>query len=613
METPKATAGPETSRNGQSEKTAFEDMRGAEAWPDFVPLTETPEGDPFPLDVFPDTVRQFIDEAANAFPCPADYLAVPLLVIAGATIGAARALAIKPGHVQRAALYAGVIGSPGSLKTPAQEAVSEAVHEEEQRLHALWESRMESYAASIDGHDADMKKWKKEPVGDPPKKPPKPVLTRLTVNDATAESLVPILKENPRGGVMLRDELTSWVQSMNQYREGGKGADQQFWLSVWSGTTATVDRKKSHELGPLRVRRPFIGVVGGLTPDKLPTLRGDRPRQRAELDGFIDRVLLSYPKEFGVSEENWKQVSPEAQSRLAMIYNKLRSLQMVTVQEGGEVKEYRPFIINLDASGRHAWQEFTKAHADERNAPDFPPHLIGPWSKLRGYCVRLALVVHYLRWAAGELTVDDDGAAPVDGADFRRAARLVAYFKSHARKVYLTMDADPQTADTRHVVKWLERHPELTIFSRHDLHRGLRRHSRFVNPENLDGPLKTLVDFGYIRALPPEPGKGRPPLPKYERNPLWTNPRNPQNPRNDGPKAGHDPVTGSFRDFGDKRDASLGEEARSQGQKGAEAEAQEEPTAGSATSPKSPEGDEEHGDAWEPDPPFSPLRGIAEG
>jgi hypothetical protein len=228
-----------------------------------------------------------------------------------------------------------------------------------------------------------MKDFKKN-GGDRPEKPERPVLARLTVDDATAEALVPILKENPRGVVLVRDELIGWVQVMNQYREGGKGADQQFWLSAWSGSTATVDRKTTHELGPLRVRRPFMGVVGGLTPEKLPTLRGDTPRKKAEQDGFLDRVLLSYPPEPPVAAENWLEVAEGTLKLLDKVLEKLRSLKMVPVQEGEQVTGCRPFVVKLTTTGRQAWQRFTQAHADERNAEDFPPFLIGPWAKLRG-------------------------------------------------------------------------------------------------------------------------------------------------------------------------------------------------------------------------------------
>jgi hypothetical protein len=485
---------------------------GADPWPDPLPLGEVPPASPFPLDVLPEALQGFVREVAAALPCPEDYVAVPLLVMAGGAIGASRALAIKSGHVQRASLYAAIIGPPGSAKTPALDLTVEPAHEAEERLHAAWEEAMERYEADVEQYEQDKKEHRKN-GGDPPNKPQRPVLERLTVNDTTAEALVPILKENPRGVVLVRDELVGWVQAMNQYREGGKGADQQFFLSAWSGTTVEVDRKKTHGLGPLRVRHPFLSAVGGLTPDKLPALRGDRPRARVEQDGFIDRVLLSYPAEPPVAAENWAEIGEDTRQRLRRVLDQLRSLAQVPVAEGGVIKGYRPFVVKLTDDGRRAWQLFTERHAAERNADDFPPHLIGPWSKLRGYAARLALVLHYLRWAAGEVQGED-----VDGESMTRAARLVDYFKAHARKVYAVMDADPRAAAARRLVRWIAQ-AGVRRFTRREAYRAMRGPCKTV--EDIDPVLTVLEKHGYVRPLPLEGGNrpGRKPSPVFETHP----------------------------------------------------------------------------------------------
>jgi hypothetical protein len=480
-----------------------------ERWSDPVPLSDIPEVPDFPLDVFPEALGTFVREVAAALPCPRDYVAVPALVLAGSAIGASRAVAIKSSHVQRGIVYASVIGPPGSAKTPAQETVVDPVHEVEEQLHAAWEEAMGQYEAAREEYEEAKKQQRYEAAKkqqgkgnrkerakkdiEPLEKPQPPVLTRLTVNDATTEVLGPILKENPRGVVMVKDELTAFVQAMNQYREGGKGADQQFWLSAWSGSTVTVDRQKTHHLGPLRVRHPFISVIGGLVPDKLPTLRGDKPRQRVEVDGFIDRFLLSYPPEPEVAAENWMEVPETTLQGWRTLLAKLRSLAMVPVQKDERIVAWRPFVVRLTSTGREAWQRFTQAHAEERNSADFPPHLKGPWSKLRGYCARLALIVHFLRWAAGEVQDED-----VDCESMERAARLVAYFKAHARKVYAVMDADPRTATARRLLRWIIEGC-LRQFTRRDAYRAMR--GIYKSVDEVDPILDLLGKHGYIRAV----------------------------------------------------------------------------------------------------------------
>ena len=76
--------------------------------------------------------------------------------------------------------------------------------------------------------------------------PPKPVLRRVAISDATVEAASLRLHENPRGLLLNREELSGWAESLNAYRNA-KGADRQFFLSVWSSMPITVDRKTEDE------------------------------------------------------------------------------------------------------------------------------------------------------------------------------------------------------------------------------------------------------------------------------------------------------------------------------------------------------------------------------
>jgi DNA polymerase-1 len=502
---------------------------GGEPWPEPVPLTDVPEAAPFPLDVLPEPLARFIEDGAKAIPCPPDYVALPFLVLSGGAIGASRALKIKGKHIQRANLYAANVAEPGSGKSPAQDLTTDMIHEVEDRLQAGWEDAMERYEDDMVQYAADLKEHKKN-GGDPPEKPRKPILSRMTADDTTVEGLVPILQENPRGVVIAPDELTGWVLRMNAYREGGKGSDRQFFCSAWSGATYTKDRKGDRDKGPIRLRRPFLGVVGGIPPRKLRALRGDRPGQRAEDndDGFLDRILFSFAKEPKATGEDWCEPTPETLEAAAKVLEKLRSLEMVPQQDGVRVS-YRPYLLRLSAEGRQEWKRFTERHAAELNTEDFPGHLRGPWAKMRGYCGRLALLIHFLRWACGEFENDK---ADVDGESVRRATRLIDYFKSHARKVYSAMEADHRTRAARRVLAWVLREKR-SEFKRWEAFSDLKSDTRFLTPDSLDKPLELLVSHGMIRPRDTSrrPGPGRPPATIYEVNPaLLRSPVNPVNP-----------------------------------------------------------------------------------
>jgi DNA primase len=479
-----------------------------EGWKQPLPLNQIPAPLPFPNEVLPTPLRAVVVEIARALNCPADFVGGPLLALAGGAIGNARHISITRSHAQPPCLFLVVIAFPGTAKSPALRILRRVFDEIQRQWLDEWRKEMDGWKQKKKAHD----KGKGQDPG------PRPVLRRCVVADATMESLAMILEENPRGLVMLRDELMELVASMNQYK-GGKGYDRQIILKLWDGEPICIDRKsdRSRDGAPLYVARPFAAIVGGLQPAVVERFRGETHKNSPPPDdGFFDRFLSIYPVELDAVGERWREVSAESLAAWDRAVKRLLQLEMVK-EDGGS--GFRPYFYNLTEGAREAWKRFTDAHAAELNDPDFPSHLRGPWSKLRGYCGRLALILHCLRWACSEVepvyAVD-----AVDASDMENAAQLVAYFKSHVRKVYAALDADPRIAEARKVLRCLERNPDMTVFTRRDLYQHLRR--QFKQPEALDAPLRLLAEYGYLQGATPERG-GRPgPVPeRYMVNPIW--------------------------------------------------------------------------------------------
>jgi hypothetical protein len=490
------------SRNGQPEDQYPEHQQG-DAWegstpepptptPEWeppVPLAEVPEAEPFPLAVLPADLAQFVQDAGEALSCPADYIAVPLLAIAGAAVGASRALEIKPGWKERPCLYVAVVGPPGGGKTPAQKLAATPVYAEQARLYKLWQ------CAKLAWEEAD------GPKG------PRPTLATTFVSDITTEAAATVLIENWRGVAMIRDELTAWVASHDQYRARGRGADRHFYLAAWAGEPVSVHRKNQED-GPVFVPHPFLGVVGGLPPDLLTRLRGEEKL----CDGFLDRILFAFPAPRPAVKEDWRCVSEEAAEAWRATLAALWALDGEPDEDGGK----RPHYVHLTADGRRGWERFTGDLADAMNADTFPDFLRGPWSKFKGYGARLALILHCLRRAAGEVKRED-----VDGESMGRAAALVRYFQSQARKVYAALDRDPEVEDARRVLQWVRREKRCE-FKRWEVFNDVKNLERFRLVEDLDRPLRRLVRHNYIRRrlADKRDGPGRPSDSIFEVNPM---------------------------------------------------------------------------------------------
>lgn len=455
-----------------------------EQWTPPIPLNEVSVPPAFPLDVLPKCLRRFAEEAAAAVPCPPDYVAVPMLVFAGAAIGASRALEIKPGRAERACLYAAVVGTPSCGKTPCRSFAARPLHEEQARLQEIYRRQLQAHEDGIDGTST-------------------PKERTICVSDITTEKLAIVLQENLRGVALDRDELAGWVRSMDQYR-GGRGADRQFWLSVWSGDPIRVHRKNQKE-GSVHVAHPFVSVVGGLPPDLLEDMRGER----AISDGFLDRILFSYPKEYPAVGETWASIPEDVVGQWQDCLAQLCGLEMDEDPQRGPL----PRFVALTACGRVAWKQFTDELAAKRNSDSTPDYIRSALGKMNSYGARLALIIHFLRRVTGEVEVED-----VDGESMDRAAQLVTYFEGHLLRVHAAMDADPRVTGALKLLRWIGGQGTCS-FTRRNANRAMRGTCKRV--EEIDPLLSLLEKHDYIRPklINREGGVGRKPSPVYEVNP----------------------------------------------------------------------------------------------
>jgi hypothetical protein len=268
-------------------------------------------------------------------------------------------------------------------------------------------------------------------------------MEHVYVTDVTTECLAPILARTARGVLVVRDELTGWVSALNQYR-GGKGADRQFYLSCWSGEPAKVDRK-SDRGESLIVTDPFLSVIGCLPPAKLAALEAGSEGE----DGFLDRILFVFPAPVRQRRWSWSGLAPETEQIWEDVVSRLYALEIDRDEHDAPV----PVVLDLAPEARQAWEAWYNAHAAEAEAPDFPEALIGPWSKLVAYAVRLALILHLLRTAC-----DETDSPEVDSESLGRAFRLVRYFKSHARVVYARLRQPEKARQVGHAIEWIRRH-----------------------------------------------------------------------------------------------------------------------------------------------------------
>jgi hypothetical protein len=437
----------------------------------------------FPHQALPIGVWSYLFDVARTYGVEPEMAGVPLLVCLGAAIGNSRRILLKPGYSESALLWAVLVARPGSVKTPVLMDVAEPLREYERYLDEQNGRRQADYEHSLSVWETARRDTRGE-------RPTAPVAQRSIVHEPTMEELAHILADNPRGLLLLQDEITGWVRGMNQYK--AKGSDRSRWLSIWSSVEFSVDRRSEHGK-PLRVWQPFVGVTGGIQPDLLHELR---PMGTGD-DGFLDRLLFSWPED---RVRRWTEatIDPFTRDRYRQIVLRLLALEM----EPDAQERLRPKRIPLREDAKALWVERYNAHRDEMMVQSFDPRLHGAWAKLDSYAARFALIVHCARAAAEECEDDALDTESVEGA-----WSLVDYFKAGARRAYSRFEQSETDLCVSELIAWVRGMGASEVTLR-DAMRARRR--GFGSASSGQGIFAAAADRGYGRVeSKPQPNGGK--------------------------------------------------------------------------------------------------------
>jgi len=424
----------------------------------------------------PEGSRRLIEEAAGAIGCPPEFVALPMLSVLASAIGNSRVLRLKGGWEEGAAIYGAIIADPGEKKTPALKVALEPAKKAQAALKQSYQRSEDEHKRELREYEVDKKDAAK--AGEPAPPPPQePTMERTLVEDTTVERLAGIQAENPRGVVVIRDELSGWARAMDQYKQGGRGADRQFWLSAWSNSYVSVDRKSQPH--PLIVTRPFVSLFGAIQPGVLPELGDGRE------DGLLDRFLFAYP-EAELSGWTDAEISEDAESAYASLYGKLRSLYMPRDEYG----DPEPVRIHLSPGAKEVLKDVINQLREEMYAPGFPSRLKGPWSKLEAYFARLILILATARAADSYAGV----AERVEQGDVLAAVALLDYFKGHARRVYVGLHGqDPDAYLAADVAEFLKERGGVFDGQPAELHNQLKSDYKPERVSELTKQLKAIA------------------------------------------------------------------------------------------------------------------------
>jgi hypothetical protein len=404
-----------------------------------------PPWQPFPVDVLPSPAREFVTAAAAALKTNEVYVALPLLAMLGSLIGNARRLKVKKDWFAPPILWTVVVGESGQGKSPAYRMVLEPIRALQQRANEEYEAAVKKFLQDLEVYEREKARWHRGKSDSivPPEKPAPPPMIKYWVSDITVEALAMVLQANPRGVLLARDELAGWIGSFDRYagNKGRASADAAHWLEMYNGGAITVDRKTGHP-PTIYVPMAAVSITGTIQPGILRRALGVENRE----NGLAARLLLAYPPRVP-REWSEAEVSKDLKKAIERVVAELIGLQ--PVREG---KAFRPCIVKMDENAKAAYVNYFNAH--NREGVELEGDLSAAWAKLEETSARLALIVHYVRWANGD--VKDEFL--LDEHSMRAGIALAEWFKQETVRVYAILDETEDDRDRRRLVEWLIRH-----------------------------------------------------------------------------------------------------------------------------------------------------------
>jgi hypothetical protein len=249
------------------------------------------------------------------------------------------------------------------------------------------------------------------------------------------EKLASILRDNPKGAMLNRDELAGWLESFGRY-SGAGGAERAFWLEAFGGRQFRVDRQSKAE--PLLIERLSVSILGGLQPDRLSAISGGAD------DGLSARFLFAWPDPLPEFSLHTKPIDgTKQQAALQRLYD------LDLVQD--EFAQFLPALIRLSPEAETLIEAFGRATKAEALASS--GIMAGSIGKAPGHAIRIALVLEYLRWS------EDGGREPREisrEAMLRAIALVNDYFIPQAKRTFHEASIPADEYAAMFLAKWIK-------------------------------------------------------------------------------------------------------------------------------------------------------------
>lgn len=478
------------------------DPNGGAPWPLPTSIATTlPRVQRMRADMLPEAIRGYVFDVSERQQSPVDFSAVTALCAAAAVVGNRVRIGPKSSDDWTIVpnLWGAIIGRPSAMKSPAMQSALGPLYALQDRKREEWEvetrdRRIDSVLGSLDAKQARKDAEKALKTGDRDRarkfmadldgdevETPCP---RLIVNDATVEKLGELLNENPRGLLLVRDELPGFLSRMEseEYQ-----SERAFYLESFNGDGRfTYDRIGR---GTIHIANCTLSLIGGVQPSRIaPIVRG--AMTGATNDGLIQRLQLAvWPDD----NPDWKWVDRHSSLPAREAYEAV--FAALDSKLPGSPDE--PTTIRFSSKAQALFQEWMTAIQMGARSASVSSVLESHMLKMPKTIASIALLFELI----------DGGRFEVGEAATVRALKWASYLRSHATRLYAA--GDTMIEDGARLI--IERRPQLPPeFSARDVQR--KAWAGLGDRDAVSAALDLLEATNHCRevAAPPSGAGGRP-------------------------------------------------------------------------------------------------------
>jgi len=413
-----------------------------------------PQAPRLPAEMLPDALRTWLCDVSERLQVPLEFAAAPAIVGLSAVVG--RKFGIHPKRrddwLVIPNLWGVDIERPGTMKSATIVEALKPLGNLAARAHKEYEQTFAECKASAEVHKARIqavkdlikaaaKKRDENEIAELRKELSslESVATgesterRYRVNDATTEKLIELLRDNPRGLLVYRDELFGWLRNLDKV---GHEGDREFYLEGWNGDGAFTSDRIGR--GTVHAEGVCLSLFGGIQPGKLAAYVDNAINGLEGDDGLLQRFQMAvYPEPSRTWQNEDRYPNQTARDRAYRLFETLDNLNPEALGVlPGKFQSIPALRFDPDAQDFFdAWRSKleTKLRSGEIEAPAFISHL----AKYRSLMPSLALLFHLGDWADAQLTtVPPPGLEPVSLLSAKLAAAWCDFLELHARKIY---------------------------------------------------------------------------------------------------------------------------------------------------------------------------------